>query len=363
MSEAPRLLIVEDETTTREYLARAFEELGYDVLVASGGREAIGAGARFRPDVLIADWMLRNHYHGLDVCEVLGQVNPKLRTILVTGFPSRDLVEDAEQARVYRFLQKPFELDDLEDAVRAALSEPTPRAPAPALGIVEVGPDGAIRFANDRARHLFSYTHAGRTAANLNEILPDAVASDLDRATSDWLAVRPLAPSSVKWLLRAGRAEEDGSRLVLLRNRRDRIVGQPQLVEALLGVEDERHPRWPYRGAVLVVEADRAIRRTCVRLLRNSGATAYGVTTRADAARFLGHDRSLRYLVLDWESDGSVGLPELMARVASERPDVCVVGTAAEARADDFRRLGVAVFLQKPWALRSLINALREHER
>lgn len=363
MSEPPRLLIVEDEATTRQYLARTFEELGYDVLVASSGREAIDAGARFRPDVLVADWMLRNHYHGLDVCEVLGQVNPNLRTILVTGFPSRDLVEDAEQARVYRFLQKPFELEDLEDAVRAALAEPPSRAPAPALGIVEVGPDAAIRFANDRARHLFSYTHAGHAADNLHDILPDAVASDLDRAMGDWLAVRPLAPSSVKWLLRAGRAQEDGSRLVVLRNRRDRIVGQPQLVEALLGVEDERQPRWPYRGAVLVVENDRAIRRTCVRLLRNAGATAYGVATRADAARFLGHDRTLRYLVLDWESEGGLALSDLLERIANERPDVCVVGTAAEARGDDFQRLGVAVFLQKPWALRSLINALREHER
>jgi two-component system, response regulator RegA len=359
MSETPKLLVVEDETTSREYIARAFRDLGYDVRVAAGGREAIDLGCRFRPDVLVADWMLRNHYHGLDVCEVLSQVNPSLRTILVTGFPSRDLVEDAEQARIYRFLHKPFELEDLEDAVRAALQQQPSPVPAPALGILEVSLSGEILFANERARHLFSYTHAGREAATLDAVLPASVVSSLDTAVPEWIAVRPLASHSVKWMLRAGRTDASGSRLLAIRNRRDHIVGQGQLVEALLAVDEERHPRWPYRGTVLVMEEDRAIRRTCTRLLRNAGATVYGVAERGDVLRFLRHDRTIRFLLLGCDRSSRDELEALLAAIDAECPQVRVVATAAEDLAPELRSLGVGTFLLKPWALRSLINALR----
>jgi CheY-like chemotaxis protein len=357
---AARILIVEDETTSREYMARNFEELGYEVRAAASGRDAIDLGSRFRPDVLVADWMLRNHYHGLDVCEALGQLNPELRTILITGFPSRDLAEDAERARVHRFLQKPFDLVDLEEAVRSSLQGRPEAARGPALGVVEVDAEGGIRFANQRARDLFSFTHAGREAESLFAVLPAAIAANLDGAVKQWVAVRPLARSSVKWLVRAGRVAEDGSRLVVLRNRRDRLTGQLPLVEALLDVDDEQGPRWARRGAVLVVERDRALRRTCVRLLRNAGATAYGVADRAEALRFLLHDGSIDLIVLDYGPDPRISLAEFAAVVAKERPDARLIGTAAENRAEEFRAAGIGAFLLEPWSLRALLNAVRD---
>ena len=59
------VLLVEDEVTLRESVARYLELEGHQVLAASNGREAFDLGIAGMPDVLVADWMLRNHIHGV----------------------------------------------------------------------------------------------------------------------------------------------------------------------------------------------------------------------------------------------------------------------------------------------------------
>ena len=89
-----RVLLVEDEDTLRESVARYLELEGHSVLTAANGREAFEVGVSGRPDVLVADWMLHNHIHGLHVAQTLRVVDPSLNTVLITGFPSRKLKQE-----------------------------------------------------------------------------------------------------------------------------------------------------------------------------------------------------------------------------------------------------------------------------
>ena len=115
-----RLLIVDDEPGYREYLKRYLSREGYEIQTASSGREAIEISAKFKPEILLADWMLKDYMHGLDVGMALREQNPKLQILLMTGFPSAEIREAADHADVFRFLEKPFGLDEVAEAIAQA---------------------------------------------------------------------------------------------------------------------------------------------------------------------------------------------------------------------------------------------------
>jgi DNA-binding NtrC family response regulator len=116
------VLVVDDEEVYRTYLSGWLTRDGHEVQIASNGQEAIEIGKEFPPDVLIVDWMLKNEYYGLQVAEALCGVVPDLKTILITGFPSESLRREALNARVFRFIEKPFHMTDLAAAVRDAVA-------------------------------------------------------------------------------------------------------------------------------------------------------------------------------------------------------------------------------------------------
>ena len=115
-----KILVVDDEAGYCEELTLSLAHAGHEVETAMSGRQAIDLGARYRPDVLVADWMLRNSIHGLHVSQVLRTIRPEAQTILITGFASQHLKAEAKRFRVYDFIEKPFSLDRLHTAVRDA---------------------------------------------------------------------------------------------------------------------------------------------------------------------------------------------------------------------------------------------------
>ncbi len=116
-----KVLIVDDEPMYREIIQEAISEQGHHVEVASDGHDATEISEHSCPDVLVVDWMLQNDRSGLEVSASLRESNPDLVTIIITGFPARELRAQAAEAHVFAFLEKPFELDDLRDTVRRAV--------------------------------------------------------------------------------------------------------------------------------------------------------------------------------------------------------------------------------------------------
>ena len=204
------VVLVEDEDTLRDSVARYLEFEGHEVLSAANGREAFDVGVSGRPDVLVADWMLRNHIHGLHVAQTLRVVDPELATVLITGFPSRDLEQEFAAGGVTQMLEKPFDLEELHRAVVDA-AQLRPASGTGAAAVLEVAADGAIRFANDRARSLLTATQAGRDTAHVADLLGPGFTKIFDAAVTDWVEVEPLDVfGPVESVRTRRRHEEDG---------------------------------------------------------------------------------------------------------------------------------------------------------
>ncbi|MGD8451059.1 MAG: response regulator [Phycisphaerae bacterium] len=113
-----RVLVLDDEAAYGARLQRSLARAGHEVETAADGRAAIDLAQRFNPDVLIADWNLGSTLDGLETAEFMRAINPRLETILISGYPSETLRDQAAQSSVAAFLQKPFTSEELCAAVQ-----------------------------------------------------------------------------------------------------------------------------------------------------------------------------------------------------------------------------------------------------
>ncbi len=350
-----KVLIVDDEEVYRRQLEIALAPAGHEIRTASSGREAIDIGMRYRPDVLVADWMLKNHIHGLHVARVLRAVRPDVATILVTGFASADLRAEAGKSRVFDFVEKPFDVEQIRSAVQAAGAGVPTRNGGAVVAVLEVDRAGTITYANAHAREMLGETRAGGEAASLTDLFsPDAI-PDLDAAVEDWVVVFPKAAESVTWHIRAQRASD--LRLVVLRHPDDPQYLDLSLLEMLLGFKDPVHARWPFEERVLVLDDEVLNRTFSISLLESVGASGHAVESPNEGIRLLEHDEGLKFVVMDYNIPNTKPA-ETVKRIRQARPDAVIVGTSGAYHRDDFAALGVKHFLQKPWRIDDLINTL-----
>lgn len=351
-----KVLIVDDEQHYREHLSTALSRDGHEVVTAASGREAIALGCRFRPDVLIADWMLKNHIHGLSVSDALRAVLPDLRTIMITGFPSSELRSAAAEAGVGEFIEKPFDLGQMRIAVRRVAPPSVPRYRQPFVAVMEVASDGSILHANWAAKELLAGTQAGPEARHLGDLFSEETMPDLGAAASGWIVVSPRAVRPTVWHARSQAPDENGSRLVILRRQSDPQHAGHALIEMLLGIVENKRIRWPFRDRVLVVDGDLIGRRTAVSMLESMGATCYGVAKLADALPLLESDDGLRFVMLDSEATDDIA--GAVAEIQRIRPGVTILGMSIDNRREALAAAGVDHFLRKPWRADNLINLL-----
>jgi DNA-binding response OmpR family regulator len=348
-----RVLVVDDERDFRDQICLSLEAQGCEVLSVASCGEAIRLAARERPDVLVADWMLRDHLNGLHVSEVLGAVKPGLRTVLMTGYASDDLRAEARGHKVAAFLEKPFEPERLIDAVRSATEEAAPEAHHPPVGVFRTRTDGTILWANRHARELFGDVNLG----NIRDLVVEHV--PVDRAPTDWLNVTPASGSSGRWHLLGKDLDDGGQLLVVLDDARLPVLRDHPVVQSLLGVSEKEPTEWVLPGHVLLVDDEDYVRRFIAGQLQRAGCVCLTAENGEVAVRLFERDESIQYVLLDWYLPGE-DAQELVRCFKEIRPSVVIIGVSGEDRRADFSRIGIDRFLAKPMRLEALQDELRK---
>src|SRR3989442_15504180 len=113
------VLLVDDERPNLLVL-RGFLESGYTVYEADSGRQALEVADKSEIDVVIADQRMPE-MTGVEMLEELRSRKPDVAGIVLTGFTDPPaLISAINRARVFRFLKKPWQPDDILEAVRQA---------------------------------------------------------------------------------------------------------------------------------------------------------------------------------------------------------------------------------------------------
>lgn len=119
-SSRARVLVVEDDSALRQFLCTALAD-EFDVTGAVSGEEAVQLARRLRPDVVLLDVMLPG-LSGLDVVREI-RADSELRDTPVLVMTAFSEIEPghAVDAGANRFLTKPFDLQELTEAVKDLL--------------------------------------------------------------------------------------------------------------------------------------------------------------------------------------------------------------------------------------------------
>lgn len=350
-----RVLIADDEERYRDYLRAALAEQGHEVSTVDSGRVAIDYGVRFRPQVVVTDWMLRDHIHGLRVSNVLRAVDPRTQAIVITGFPSTDLQRDARHSGVFRFIEKPFELDDMVAAVNeaAAIKHTGPKA---LFGVIETDGAGRVVNTNCKAGEMLSRTWPGTDVKRLSEVFGDQAIRVLVESNERWVRVRPPSRDPAEWCVRA-KTWPDGGIIVIIPASAESLQRDP-LIETLLEVDKPTGLHWPFEEHVLVLDDIREVRALCAQLLEQVGCVCYKAESEELALKLLNADQRIGVVILDYEMPLE-NRAEFVDRLAALRPAIKIVGTSVEDHHRAFREIGVDRYLDKGWQLTDLIEAVR----
>jgi PAS domain S-box-containing protein len=115
-----RVLVVEDEDGARLALEEILRVLGFDVAVAASGEEGERLAAAAGFDVLLTDFVLPG-IDGGELARRLVARSPSLQVIVMSGHAENERMRSGIMSGAVRFLQKPFDMDTLARALRAAL--------------------------------------------------------------------------------------------------------------------------------------------------------------------------------------------------------------------------------------------------
>jgi len=123
------ILLVEDEDMLREFVSTALGSLGYRVLSACNGREALEVWAQWRTeiDLLLTDVVMPESISGRDLAHKLIMDKPDLKVIFTSGYSAELIGPEFEQEKEHGFLSKPYLTDRLAQTVAAQLN-PVPQA-------------------------------------------------------------------------------------------------------------------------------------------------------------------------------------------------------------------------------------------
>jgi PAS domain S-box-containing protein len=119
---AGRVLLVEDDADVRRATRRMLENLGYFVLEARDGKEALEVAERAvgSIDVVVTDLMMPR-MNGGDLARALAAKYPTLRIVFTSGYTDDAVLRRRLVDSEHRFLQKPFTAEQLSTAISELL--------------------------------------------------------------------------------------------------------------------------------------------------------------------------------------------------------------------------------------------------
>jgi CheY-like chemotaxis protein len=116
------VLVVEDEELLRNLISEALTMLGYEVLAAASGKEALVLEKKHPGtiDLLVTD-VAMDEMSGPQVAEAIVASRPATKVIFISGFPDGPIAPGGELKRGVVLLQKPFTLKTLAAKIREVL--------------------------------------------------------------------------------------------------------------------------------------------------------------------------------------------------------------------------------------------------
>ena len=108
----PSLLLVDDDATYRERLAKAIAQRGYDVRTAADANTALALAETDSPEFAVLDLRMPGE-SGLDLLRCLLAIDSTTKPLMLTGYGSIATAMEAVRLGAVNYLTKPADVDDI----------------------------------------------------------------------------------------------------------------------------------------------------------------------------------------------------------------------------------------------------------
>ncbi|HJX02884.1 MAG TPA: response regulator, partial [Candidatus Bathyarchaeia archaeon] len=122
MGENARILIVDDDENIRKVLVAILEDEGYAVESVGTARKAIEATKRKFYNVALIDIRLPD-MDGTDLLLRIRDTVPRIRKIIITGYPTLQNAIDAVNRRADAYIMKPFDVEKVLRTIKEQLQK------------------------------------------------------------------------------------------------------------------------------------------------------------------------------------------------------------------------------------------------
>lgn len=116
----PRILVVDDEESIREFLEIMLKKEGYDVVCVEDGQEAIDILKKKSFDMVISDMQMPN-VTGIELLRHVKEQSPDLTFMMITAFGTTETAVEAMKLGAYDYITKPFKIDEVRINIANAL--------------------------------------------------------------------------------------------------------------------------------------------------------------------------------------------------------------------------------------------------
>lgn len=119
-----KILFVDDEEMLREIGQEMLTDLGYEVLLACDGEEAIAVFKANKEEIsLVILDMIMPKLNGEEAYQEILRIDPEARIIISSGYSKDGQTSSVLKESDCIFLQKPYDYEDMEEKINQALGQ------------------------------------------------------------------------------------------------------------------------------------------------------------------------------------------------------------------------------------------------
>ena len=118
------ILVVDDIAEQRDIAQKMLSRLGYGVVSASSGEEAVAYLTNRRVDVVVLDMIMPPGIDGLETYRRIIAKHPGQKAVIASGFSENERVTEVQRLGAGEYLRKPYTLEKIGLAVRRELDRP-----------------------------------------------------------------------------------------------------------------------------------------------------------------------------------------------------------------------------------------------
>src|SRR5262245_35149806 len=122
MAESKKILVIDDDPDTCQFLRELFEEEGWQVSAATNSNTALAAVQTGQFDLIVSDINLNEELNGLALLKHFRQLAPATQVLLISGFGTLETAIEAVREGAFDFISKPFNVQEIVATARRALA-------------------------------------------------------------------------------------------------------------------------------------------------------------------------------------------------------------------------------------------------